>query len=363
MSLKKVWDEAYSASTKTIPHRVERRLKAILHGDVPTFMELPHANSKEELKNADVAFLGIPWEGLKYSDPWTVLPETAAPAPPNSVYYRTGADKAPDYIRRYSLFYSYNHGWGYFPELSRDLIIFNNLKAVDYGNIEVDTRDPQKSLRNCLQKISDIYESNVIPLVSGGDHAIPYPCVQGLANHVEGNIGIISFDSHFDLHYEPEFSAASQWMRLLELPQVDPKNFCLIGIRGLRNQLHERFISEQLGLEYFTMADIEIHGIQNIISKALKIVGENTEALYVSLDIDVMDPAFCPAQKYPEPGGLTSREIISALRKIGKSQIVKGFDICCLGPQYDSSTGLSAQLCARLFMEVLATIAWQKKDI
>jgi agmatinase len=362
VNLKKVWDDAYNASVKTIPHRVERRLKAILYGDVPTFMELPYANSKEELKNVDVAFLGIPWEGLKYSDPWTVLPETAAPAPPNSIYYRTGAEKAPEFIRKYSLFYSYNHGWGYFPELSRDFIIFNNLKAVDYGNVEVDTHDPQKSLRNCLEKVSDIYESKAIPLVSGGDHAIPYPCVQSLANSIDGDIGIISFDSHFDLHYEPEFSAASQWTRLFELPQVDPQNYCLIGIRGLRNQLHERIVAEQLGIEYFTMADIEAYGIQNIIAKALKVAGENTEALYVSLDIDIMDPAFCPAQKYPEPGGLTSREIISALRQIGKNQIIKGFDICCLGPQYDAPTGISAQLCARLFMEVLATIAWQKKD-
>ena len=87
---------------------------------------------------------------------------------------------------------------------------------------------------------------------------------------------------------------------------------------------------------------------------------ENTEVLYVSLDIDVVDPAFCPAQKYPEPGGLTSREIISAIRQIGKHKLINGFDISCLGPQYDAKTGPSAQLCARLFMEVMATIAWHK---
>ena len=236
------------------------------------------------------------------------------------------------------------------------------MNAVDYGDVELEISKPDISLKNCLKKVSDIYEAGVIPLVSGGDHAIPYPCVQALAKHTEGNIGIITFDSHFDLYFEPEFSAASQWGHLFDLlPQVDPKNYCSIGIRGLRNQLHEYYVAEELGIQYFTMADVETQGINSVIAKALELIGNDIEALYVSLDIDVVDPAFCPAQKYPEPNGLSSREIISAIRQIGKGRLINGFDICCLGPQYDTSTGLSAQLCARLFMEVMATIAWQKK--
>ncbi|MFW9992798.1 MAG: agmatinase family protein [Candidatus Odinarchaeota archaeon] len=362
MNLKKAWDDAYHAAEKAIPQRVERRLKAVLYGDVPTFMELPRAHTKTDLATVDVAFLGMPWEGLKYPDPWTILPATASPASPSSIYYRTGADKAPEAIRKYSVFYSYNHGWGYFPELDRDFIIFNHLKGADYGDVEVDVRDPEKSLSNCLRKVSEIYETGTIPLIAGGDHAVPYPAVQALADHTEGTIGIISFDSHFDLYYEPEFSAASQWVRLFELPKVNPENYCSIGLRGLRNQVHERFVAEKLGIEYYTMADVESQGIKNVIAKALETAGKNTEALYVSLDIDVMDPAFCPAQKYPEPNGLTSREIVSAIRQIGKDKLINGFDICCLGPQYDTPTGLSSQLCARLFMEVVGTIAWQKRD-
>lgn len=358
--LDKVWTEACDEAKRTAPQRIERRLEDILYGEIPTFMELPHARKKEDLTGIDVAFVGIPWEGLKYKDTWTALPATASPAPPDSVYYRTGADKAPEAIRKYSLFYSPNHGWGLFPELGRDFVIFNHIKAVDYGDVELDVRDPEKSLKNSIRKISEIYEAGAIPLVSGGDHAIPYPCIRSLMDHTKGNIGIITFDSHFDLHYEPEFSAASQWLPLLEYPQVNLENYCSIGIRGLRNEIEERLVADKLGIQYFTMSDIEDEGIHRIIEKALKIAGENTEALYVSLDIDVMDPAFCPAQKYPEPGGLTSREIISALRQIGKQRLINGFDICCLGPQYDARTGPSAQLCARLFMEVMATIAWHK---
>jgi len=357
--LDKVWSDAYNDSKKTIPQRSERRTKAILYGDVPTFMELPHAKKKEDLKGIDVAFVGLPWEGIKLLDPWTILPDTAASAPHDSIYYRTGADKAPEAIRKYSIFYSINHNWGYFPELDKDFIIFNHIKAVDYGDVEVDVRNPEMSIENSIRKISEIYEAGAIPLVSGGDHAIPYPCIRGLMNNMDGNIGIISFDSHFDLYLDEEISAASQWGPLFEFSQVNPENFCSIGMRGLRNQLHERYVAEKLGVQYFTMADIWQEGIQKIIKKALKVV-ENTDVLYVSLDIDVVDPAFCPAQKYPEPGGLTSREIISAIRQIGKHKLINGFDISCLGPQYDARTGPSAQLCARLFVEVMATIAWQK---
>ncbi|MFW9780477.1 MAG: agmatinase family protein [Candidatus Heimdallarchaeota archaeon] len=362
IDLKDSWDKAYAAAERRIPERTERRLKAILHDDVPTFMELPYIQTEKQLKNTDVAFLGIPWEGLRYLDPWTILPATASPAFANSIYYRTGADQAPDHIRKYSIFYSYNHGWGYFPELGKDFILFDHINAGDNGNVEVTVSDPETSLERCYNAISRLYEAGTIPLIAGGDHAIPLPAVKALANHTRGNIGIITFDSHFDLYYDPEFSAASQWVRLLELTNVDPANYCSIGIRGLRNQVHEKYVAEELGLSFFTMAEIESDGIPAIIERALSIASKNTDSLYISLDIDVMDPAFCPAQKYPEPGGLSSREIITALRKLGRTKLINGFDICCLGPQYDSPTGISGQLCARLFVEVLGTIAWQRRS-
>ncbi len=117
MNLKNILEDAHRSAKKVAPDRVERRLKPILYGDTPTFMELPHAQTPEDLDNVDVAFLGIPWEGLKYPDPWTILPATSTPAFPDSIYYRTGADQAPDAIRQYSIFYSYNHGWGTYQRL------------------------------------------------------------------------------------------------------------------------------------------------------------------------------------------------------------------------------------------------------
>ena len=94
---------------------------------------------------------------------------------------------------------------------------------------------------------------------------------------------------------------------------------------------------------------------------ALKHACDGTEGIYVSLDIDVLDPVYCPAQKYPEPAGLTSKQIIAALRRIGQHAKIKGFDLCCLGPQYDNRIGTGSHLAARLFVEVMAAMAWNNK--
>ncbi len=87
---------------------------------------------------------------------------------------------------------------------------------------------------------------------------------------------------------------------------------------------------------------------------------EGTDGVYVSLDIDVVDPVYCPAQKYPEPAGLTSKQVITALRRIGQVAEVRGFDLCCLGPQYDDRVGTGSHLAARFFVEVMAAMAWRR---
>jgi agmatinase len=139
------------------------------------------------------------------------------------------------------------------------------------------------------------------------------------------------------------------------------ENFCQIGIRGLRQVPYEVEVAQALGHGVWTMADIDEYGIDSVMGAALKRACEDTEGVYVSLDIDVVDPVYCPAQKYPEPAGLSSKQIIAALRCIGQSAKVVGFDLCCLGPQYDDRVGTGSHLAARLFVEVLAAIAWRRR--
>jgi agmatinase len=359
MDAKKVREafERGAAKAATRKGRAERVMAPILHGDVPTFIEAPAASSPAELEGAGVAILGIPFEGVKLLDPATYAPAGAAPAPDGSIYYRSGADAGPDAIRRHSVFYSLRHGRGFVPEVDPDLVILDHLRVVDYGNVAVVSDDVEETFLRAHAKLADILAAGAVPVVFGGDHAIPIPVLQVLSGKLNGKLGVVVFDSHFDMSYEPRYWAGSQWARAFDLGVVEPENFVQIGLRGGRESLADKAVAEELGYRYYTMADVDELGIATVAQEALETASAGTEALYVSLDIDVVDPAH-GGQKYPDPAGLSARELIRALRVIARGPVA-GFDICCLAPRYDLQGHLS-QLAARAALEVIAGLALQR---
>ena len=214
--VKAAWERAAQRAAAA-QGRPERVMQPILWGDVPTFMEAPAAASAHELAGADVAVLGIPYEGVKLLDPVTYAPPLAAPAPEGSIYYRTGADQGPAAIRRHSVFYSLRHGRGLMPEVGRDLVILDHLRMVDYGDVAVDPGDVEATFLRAHEKLADILAAGAVPIVLGGDHSIPIPVLQVLAGKLTGKLGVVTFDSHFDLSFEPKYWAGSQWARAFEL--------------------------------------------------------------------------------------------------------------------------------------------------
>jgi arginase family enzyme len=357
-----IWREAYRRAAKAAPVRVDRRMRDILYGDVPTFMELPHAGRAADLEGADVAFLGMGYEGVKIDSPHTYLPDLAASAAPDSIYYRTGADEAPEAVRRYSIHYSIHHAYGLFIEYAPDFYMFEHLRAVDAGDVPVIPGDAETSFACSEARVGEIVAAGAVPLVCGGDHAITLPVVRAIAGAMPGRLGLIHLDSHYDLCWDPPLFAGSQWAQILQLPNVEVRNFCQIGMRGLRQVPFEVEVAKSLGHPVFTISDVDRDGIETVVDAALERACDGTEGIYVSLDIDVVDPVYCPAQKYPEPAGLTSKQIIAALRRIGAAAEIKGFDLCCLGPQYDDRVGTGSHLAARLFVEVMAAMAWRVRS-
>ncbi len=337
--------------------RPERTMAPILRGDIPTFMEAPLAVRPEELSGADVVFLGLPYEGVKLLDPVTYAPPLADPAPDGSIYYRSGADGGPAAMRRQSVFYSLRHGRGLLPEVDRDLVLLDHLRLVDYGDVPVVPGDVEETFLRAHDRLADIVAVGALPVVLGGDHSIPIPVLQVLAGKLTGKLGIVVLDSHFDLSLEPKYWAGSQWARAFELGVVEPQNFVQIGIRGGRESLSDKHVAEELGIHYFTMADVDELGVATAAQEALEAAGAGTEAIYVSLDIDVVDPAH-GGQKYPDPGGLSARELLRALRILSRGRLA-GFDICCLAPRYDLQGHLS-QLAARAAVEVVGGLALQR---
>lgn len=271
-----------------------------------------------------------------------------------------GADLAPDAIRKYSLYYSVHHNRGWYPEIDKDLVFLDYLKLADYGNVEVVPEDIDETILRAQKKVGDIVKAGAVPIVLGGDHTTPIPTLRAILENRDKPIGLISFDSHLDLSYTKDCWASTEWARAFETGKVNPKNFVLIGIRSNRNTHFEAQVAELLGIRYFTIDEVKNRGMKAVVEETLNIVRDGTDCIYVSLDIDVMEPSLVPSQKAPEVWGLTVDELMQGLRTLSREKLV-GYDVCEMTPDYDIN-GIGAQFCARTVVEILGGLALRKRD-
>ena len=313
----------------------ERRLARILHGDIPTLFEAPLA----EGDLGDVVLLGIPYEGILVGDRHTLYPPGSRP--PESFYARFGADAAPDAIRCASVIYSLDHEGGIAAELDFTCLL-DNLRIVDAGN---------HTLESAETIACQTAQAGGVTVVLGGDHLVPLPLIRGLQQGRIRHLGVIVFDSHLDLHPSPPVWAGSQWRTLVDEGYLRPTDITLIGPRGVRQSPHEIEYARHNGVRVITLQDIDERGLPSIcIELDERLKGDN--AVYISLDIDVVDPGFCPAQKYPDAAGMTPREILNIVRKVTRAVPIAGFDLCCFSPRYDEGQR-GALLAARFALEAV----------
>ncbi len=353
--------DAFSTATAARSTRQERRREAILHGDTPTFMEVDAARRPQELTGADAVILGFPFEGPTSISPSRSAPPTVSRPPAGSVYWRMGADVSPDHIRKYSIFYSREHNGGYHPEIDAELVLHDTLKIVDYGNCTYRAEDTMASIREGIERVGQIVDAGAIPLVLGGDHTTPYPVLKAILDRRNAPVGLVVFDGHVDFSVTPgEYWASNQWTQLmLETGKIAPSNITIIGIRSSRNAIAERQLAERLGVKVYTSADVKRLGMAVVIQEAISRATLGTQGLYVSLDIDCMEPALVPSQKAPEVWGLTIDEIFLALQALSRQPFL-GFDVCEHTPHYDVN-GQGAQFCARTVVEMLGGLALRRK--
>lgn len=336
------------------PAGVPRHTLARLSREVPTMFEAPH-RSAQELAQGDAAFLGIPFEGVTVADPRTLAPQGAGALPGAPGYSRAGAYEAPDAIRAASIFSSLDHSGGFLPELD-GLRVLDHVGCADLGNLPGADAHPLEVRERAVAAIEQIVRAGAVPLVLGGDHTIPWFTCEPIARARDERIGILVFDSHYDLWSEPRWWAGSQWAQLMRADVVAPANLVIVGIRGTRHGVAERLAAEELGIRTYTMADVWRLGAVEVCKRAIEQALDGVDRLYVSFDIDCVDPAFCPGQKYPEPGGLTARETVEVVREAAATGALCGYDVCCFSPSYDQA-GYGAQLVARTYLEALAGVA------
>jgi len=313
----------------------ERRLARILHGDIPTLFEAPAAEGNP----GDVTLLGVPYEGILVGDRHTLYPPGSHPL--ESFYARFGADEAPDAIRRASVIYSLDHEGGISAELDF-LCLSDKLRIVDAGN---------HTLESAEVIACQTGQAGGITVALGGDHLVPLALIRGLVKGNPRHLGVVVFDSHLDLHPSPPLWAGSQWRTLIDEGYLRPTDLTIIGPRGVRQSPHEIEYARQNGVRVITLQEADERGIPSICTE-LNDRLKGVDAVYISLDIDIVDPSFCPAQKYPDAAGMMPREILTIMRKSTSAVPIAGFDLCCFSPRYDEGQR-GALLAARFALEAV----------
>jgi agmatinase len=304
-----------------------------IFGDVPAFMGVRFEPDLSKLSNTDLVVVGMPYDGI--------------------ATFRGGATRrAPQEIRKFSLLFgSYHLEW--------DLQVFDNLNVVDAGDVDIVPGNTPESYDRLERRIESVVQLGAVPIMIGGDHGVTYPAVKAISGQSGGPLGFLLFDTHLDLSESfnnDRLTRASPVYRICELPQIDPKRVVIVGPKGARNLPEWTPLARELGLTIYTDRAVQKRGIESIVEEALQIVSPDGAPPYVSVDIDVVDPAYAPGTNSVEPGGFTSREIINAVR-LGCERGFAGFDIVEVSPDYDSRTGHTSTLAAKLIFEAMCCLA------
>lgn len=242
---------------------------------------------------------------------------------------------------------------------------FDELNVVDYGDIGIDDMNSERSMGHIREMVREIAATGAIPIIVGGDHSLMYPDVAGIVDvYGKGNVGVVHFDAHYDAGAGEThlISHGAPVYRLFSEELVPGPNFIQVGLRGYWPSRAGFEWMREHGLRYHTMAEIERNGWDATMKRAVQEAKEGPEYLFISFDIDVLDPAYMPGTGTPEPGGLTTREAFPIVRRLCAETNVVGFELVELNPLMDSgyTTALNSE---RIIRECLTGIAMRKRGI
>src|SRR4029079_18043740 len=204
---------------------------------------------------------------------------------------------------------------------------FAELRIVDYGDAPVLPADPTHSHAAIARLVGEVVDAGVIPVTLGGDHSITEPCASAVAAR-RGPIGLIHFDTHPDTGREVfgiERSHGTPMFRLVETGAVAGARYAQIGLRGYWPGPAEFGWQDEHRVASFFMHDVRDLGIREVVERALAHVGDGP--VYLTVDVDVLDPAFAPGTGTPEPGGMTSVDLLWAVREIASRVELAAADV------------------------------------
>ena len=204
--------------------------------------------------------------------------------------------------------------------------------------------------------VAHILSQGTLPMIMGGDHSIGYPCVRGVAQCVEGKVGIIHLDRHVDTQERDmdEIMHTCPWFHATNIANVPPSNLVQLGIGGWQVPRAGVRAGRERGTTVLTVSDIERIGIDKTIEIALEVAWKGASAVYLSFDIDAVDAGFVPGTGWPEPGGFLPREALKIIQGVAKEGIV-GMEVVEVSPPYDISD-ITSLLAVRAMADMLATM-------
>ena len=215
------------------------------------------------------------------------------------------------------------------------------------------------------RKVHEVAATGAIPIVLGGDHSITWPSATAVAEvRKPGSIGIVHFDAHADTAPDAWGQLASHgspMRRLIESGAVRGRNFVQVGLRGYWPPPDVLDWMREQGLRCHFMTEIEDRGSEAVIRDAIAEALDGPDSIYLSLDIDVVDPGLAPGTGTPEPGGMLSREILRAVRQIVGSVELAGMDIVEVAPPYDWAES-TAMIANRAALEAISALAVRRRD-
>ncbi len=310
--------------------------------DLPTyvgsasFMKLPWITDIAQLRarKADVAIIGAPFD--------------------DAVSHRSGARFGPRAIRQAQ------YTTGSVNSLQLDVEPFEILDVVDAGDANIVPSWIERAHALIYRKVREVAETGAIPIVFGGDHSITWPSASAIAEiRAPGSIGIVHFDAHADTANDDWGVLAGHgtpMRRLIESGAVKGRNFVQVGLRGYWPPVETFEWMQQHGLRYHLMREIEERGAEAVIAQAIDEALDGPDYVYLSLDIDVIDPGMAPGTGTPEPGGMLTREVLRAIRQIVAAVDLAGMDVVEVSPPYDHAE-TTAMAANRAALEAISALA------
>jgi agmatinase len=309
-------------------------------GGLATFAQRPFLADPEQLDawRPDVAVVGAPFDIATTN--------------------RAGARFGPRAIRSQA----YEPGTYH---LDLGIEIFDHLEVVDYGDAHCPHGQTEVGHANIRARVHEIASRGIVPIVLGGDHSITWPAATAVADvHGHGNVGIVHFDAHADTADIIDGNLASHgtpMRRLIESGAVPGDRFVQVGLRGYWPPADTFAWMREQGMVWHTMQEIWERGFAAVMDDAVGEALAKADHLYVSLDVDVLDPAHAPGTGTPEPGGIVTADLLRMVRRLALEHDIVGMDVVEVAPAYDVSD-LTVNVAHRMVFEALAGMAVRRRD-